>query len=662
MKKNVEIPHALKNQSTKAAALGLQITGAVVAAVLVGACGGGGDGAASVVYLPVATTPQTITQEPLAGPIPPPVPLPDVGPQFEKSPTGVPYPALAGLYPGHDGPVVEDGMVLPWLSANRAPLKFSVKVQTALDTDHNGKPDRLALRIVQPAEVAEGLKTPVIVRPSIYYGDPSYVKKRQPFLGEDQYLRMGYTVVYADTIGSYQSEGCASIMDGAERQAMSEIVRWLAGDPAAKGLDDSGTAVTATWSTSHVAMEGISYGGTLPTMAAATGVTGLEAIVPVDGISSAYDYFSRYNGVIPDELGVVTLNGYAKTSSMQSLPADCKASFAELDAGVDDDTLAYTDFWKQRNTLALAGNIKAATLIAHGQSDNNVKTKNAVQLYQMLHQSGKPVQLWFHAKDHDDPAWQKEWQKQIVLWYSRYLFGVNNGVEAQPTYVRETPPGDKVVGDLGGEPRTDLSDTLTGHCNQPGSAAHNPRDCVTSGGILVKEEAWPKTETLSFHLRRGPAQDTALLLTTDAAEGSVGTPLNLRFDNDSGVFTTRPLANAARFAGTIHVTTTVKFPKGKADLKAKLFVDGQAVTWGWANPALHKSLETPEVIAANTAYKVSLEMMPRDFTVLPGRKISLVIQGYDNWNGQEVSLDLASTTLDMPLVPKANPVFVMKLD
>jgi X-Pro dipeptidyl-peptidase len=561
----------------------------VLVSATISACGGGDNDASLATYPSTATTdPQTITDEPLPGPIPPPVPLPDVGSQFEKSPTGIPYPSLANLYPGHEGPVVEDGMVLPWLTPKRAPLKFNVRVQTTLDTDNNGKPDRLALRIVQPAEVGEGLKTPVIVRPSIYYGDPSYIGKRQPFLGEDQYLRMGYTIVYADTIGSYQSDGCASIMDGAERQAMAEIVRWLAGDPNAKGFDDNGVAMTATWSTNHVAMEGISYGGTLPIMGAVTGVAGLEAIVPVDGISNAYDYFARYNGVIPDELGVVTLNGYAKTSSMQQPPANCQANFAELDVGVDDETLAYTDFWKQRNTLSLTSNIKAATLIGHGQSDNNVKTKNAVQLYQKLRNEEKPVQLWFHAKDHDDPAWQKEWQKQLMLWYSRYLFGVNNGVEAQPSYVRETPPGDKVAGNLGGESRTDMSDALTGHCNQPRSGAHNPRDCVTSGGILVKEEKWPATEVISYHLRRSGAAGKSLLLTTDKAEGSVEGPLTLGNSVDSGSFVTSPLNNATRFAGTIYVTAMTKFPKGKVDLKAKLFVDGEPVTWGWANPSFYK--------------------------------------------------------------------------
>ncbi|MET5012389.1 Xaa-Pro dipeptidyl-peptidase, partial [Burkholderia pseudomallei] len=83
-----------------------------------------------------------------------------------------------------------------------------------------------------------------------------------------------------------------------------------------------------------------------------------------------------------------------------------------------------------------------ATLIAQGQADNNVTTKTATQLYDALYRAKKPVQLWLHSRTHDDPAWQKEWQKQIAMWYSRYLLGVNNGVETQPTYVRETPTGD----------------------------------------------------------------------------------------------------------------------------------------------------------------------------------------------------------------------------
>lgn len=198
----------------------------------------------------------------------------EVGAQFERSPTGLPYPKLATLYPGHDGPIVDNGMILPWLSM-RPPLKSNVMVQTPFDTDQDGKLDRIALRIVQPAEVAEGLKTPVIVRPSVYYADPTYATQtRAPFLGEAEYLRMGYTIVYADSVGTNQSDGCWSVMDRTEREAMASVVRWLTNDPGAPGFDAQGKQVAASWSTGHVAMEGVSYGGTLPTMVAATGCRG----------------------------------------------------------------------------------------------------------------------------------------------------------------------------------------------------------------------------------------------------------------------------------------------------------------------------------------------------------------------------------------------------
>ncbi|MEP7452104.1 CocE/NonD family hydrolase [Phyllobacterium sp. SB3] len=590
--------------------------------------------------------------------VPIPTPLPEIGKQFETSPTGIAYPKLATLYPGRNGPVVEDGMILPWLS-KRAPLKSAVKVLTDMDTDGDGQKDKIALRIVQPAEVTEGLKTPVIVRPSIYYEDSTYeTDSRGPFLGEAQYLRMGFTIVYADSLGSNQSDGCPSIMDGTEREAMADVVRWLVNDPNVKGMDASGRAILAPWSTGHVAMEGVSYGATLATMAAATGVAGLEAIVPVAGISNAYDYFQRYNGV---QIGdVVDLNGYAGEYTSAIRKTACSANKKKLDQGVDDLTFAYNDFWKERNTLLLVNNIKAATLIAHGQSDNNVKTKNSVQLYDTLFEMKKPVQLWLHSRDHDDPAWQKEWQKQILLWYSRYLFGVNNGVEKQDTYVREIPAGDLIAGNLIMPDRDDTSDTLIAHCS---ASAHSPRDCIPAGELLVKEPAWPKTDVVPYYLLRDST--AKLLLTVNATEGNTKIPVRFNAYGNSGAFGTAPLENATRFAGTIRVKINASYLAGVPNLKATLFIDGARVTWGWANPSFYKGLEKEEIINEGENYPLVLEMMPRDFTVLPGSKISVFIEGaYHPRRGgaKETTLDLSQTTLEMPVVKRAIPSTVMMLN
>ncbi|WP_279613828.1 Xaa-Pro dipeptidyl-peptidase [Burkholderia gladioli] len=620
----------------------------MAAAIGLTACGG--DDGASPSAARQVTPLSTATTAPEPAPFAPPQPLPEVGEQFASSPTGLPYPKLATLYPGHNGPSVNDGMILPWLSM-RAPLKQSVMVQTPFDTDQNGKPDRIAIRIVQPAEVAEGLKTPVIVRPSVYYADPTYATQtRAPFLGEAEYLRMGFTVIYADSIGTNLSDGCWSVMDRIEREAMASVVRWLTGDATAPGTDAQGKPVTASWSTGHVAMEGISYGGTLPSMVAATGVPGLEAIVPVEGISSGYDYF-RYNGVIADIDNTVTLGSYMQQEQSSARASICEPARQAAVSASDDGTYAYNDFWKARNTVSLVDRFQAATLIAQGQADNNVKTRNSVQLYDALRRAGKPVQLWLHSRDHDDPAWQKEWQKQILMWYSRYLFGVNNGVEKQPTYVRETPAGDIPVGATISRGEDDTSDTLIGHCH----SGHNPRDCIPTGELFIKEDAWPKTVDAAYYLH-GDGRAGGLL-TPDAADGTAAPSVG--FSKSTAVsYETRPLANATRYSGTIRVAMRGRFAPAVTNVKATLSVDGHDVSYGWANPRFYKGLETPQNIAAGTDYDFVLEMMPRDFTVLPGSKVKLKLQGYQGT--AQVTLDLAHTTLQMPIVPQARVAAVMR--
>lgn len=622
-------------------------------------CGGGKD--ASDTAIPATVAPpetatsaapvQTVTTSPEPAPFKAPTPTPGVGAQFEKSQTNIPYPPLDTLYPGHDGPVVDDGMVLPWLSM-RASKKFSVTVQTPFDTDQDGKSDRVALRVVQPAEVDEGLKTPVIVRPSVYYADPLYASsQRAPFLGEDEYIRMGFTVIYADSLGTNLSDGCWSVMDSTEGEAMAAVVRWLTGDKSAPGYDSSGNPLDASWSTGHVAMEGISYGGTLPTMVAITGVPGLEAIVPVEGISNGYDYF-RYNGVISDVIGTISLPDYIYAEQSTRTADACAPFYETLSTQSDDTTLAYNDFWRARNLLTHADQIKAATLITHGQDDNNVKTKNALQLYDALDKLKKPVQLWLHSRNHDDPVWQKEWAKQVLLWYSRYLFGVNNGVENQPTYVRETPAGDRPTGGATASNNPDNRDNaLTGHCKN----GHNPKDCIPTGELIVKEKAWPVTVTTPYHLRGNG--EVGGLLTPNAAEGVDNKTVS--FDRDYAVtYESGPLANATRYAGTISIAMTGKFLAPATNIKATLSVDGKNVTYGWANPQFYNGLDHVEPILPDTNYSFALEMMPRDFTVLPGSKIKLKLEGFNG--NTHVTLDLAHTSVNMPMVPKARVVEVMK--
>ena len=96
-----------------------------------------------------------------------------------------------------------------------------------------------------------------------------------------------------------------------------------------------------------------------------------------------------------------------------------------------------------------AGKVKAASLVAHGNNDNNVMTKNAAQFYEALKAQGVPHQFYFHQGGHGGapPDFL------LNLWFTKYLWDQDNGVENLPKswVVREAgacPPRETtVVGD-----------------------------------------------------------------------------------------------------------------------------------------------------------------------------------------------------------------------
>ena len=91
-------------------------------------------------------------------------------------------------------------------------------------------------------------------------------------------------------------------------------------------------------------MIGKSYDGTLANGVAATGVEGLDTIVPISAISSWYDY-SRINGTFwfkGEE------DGLAETVDTDP-PAKCAAVNAAMATGQDDETGNYNAFWDSRN-------------------------------------------------------------------------------------------------------------------------------------------------------------------------------------------------------------------------------------------------------------------------------------------------------------------------
>ncbi len=222
---------------------------------------------------------------------------------------------------------VEDGVSQPQFDRANA-IEETLFVQTTVDSDRDGRLDRVRLRLSRPGETeTRGIKVPVIFEHSPYrynLGDAdnhavdfdvlpqegirphargegatrsAFAAPAPDLPGslDDYWVPRGYAVVLGESIGTGYSDGCPTIGDMQETLGTRAIIDWLNGR--APAWNEAGEPVTADWTTGDVGMTGVSYNGTLPNMVATTGVEGLRTIVPVSAISSWYDYY-RANGLV----------------------------------------------------------------------------------------------------------------------------------------------------------------------------------------------------------------------------------------------------------------------------------------------------------------------------------------------------------------------------
>src|SRR5699024_8851320 len=108
----------------------------------------------------------------------------------------------------------------------------------------------------------------------------------------------------------------------------------------------------ADWTTGKVGMVGKSYDGTLANGLAATGVEGLETIVPIGAISNWYDYY-RANGAViaPGGYQGDGLDLLAKGVLTRENPEMCAELMDQLEDDQDRETGDYSKFWDERNYL-----------------------------------------------------------------------------------------------------------------------------------------------------------------------------------------------------------------------------------------------------------------------------------------------------------------------
>jgi X-Pro dipeptidyl-peptidase len=578
-----------------------------------------------------------------------------------------------GAQPAPSLPVFTDGQaqVVPGFADPQRWIRHDLWVETEFDSDGDGRPDRVHVAVTRPAQTeSEGLRVPVVYETSPYFagvgstaqqffwnvrhelGAVPPPRARMPEIEHrslrpvisnanvGEWVPRGYAVVHSESPGTGLSQGCPTIGGANETLAPKAVIDWLNGRARGFESPEGGAEVTAFWSSGRVGMTGTSYDGTLPLAAATTGVEGLEAIIPVSANTSYYHYY-RANGLVRSPGGYLGEDVDVLFDFVNSgAPARrdyCRRTVrdGELAVGQDRRSGDYNGFWAGRDLTADLSGVRAPTLLAHGLGDWNVMPGHSVRVYEALRAQGVPAQLYLHQGGHGGPPPLE----MMNRWFTRYLYGVENGVERDPRawIVREGAASDRPTA-YADYPHPEAEPVTL----RPGGGGRGAGELGAAGSARPVRETL--TDDVSFSgaaLARAGSSEHRLL------------------------YATRELQRPLHISGAPRVTIRLSSSRPATNLSVWLVAlpwieqpnaAASVITRGWADPQNHSSLARGEPLVSGRYYDVTFDLEPDDQVIPAGRRVALMIFASDReftlWPpaGTELTVDLAGTSLSLPVV------------
>lgn len=582
-------------------------------------------------------------------------------------------------------PVFQDGQaqIVPAFANAEEWIRERLWVETEFDSDKDGKKDRVHVGVTRQKQTeTEGLKVPVVYESSPYFagtangrsilwdvrqelGEESPPRSRPPAIPfnpnrtrisnslVNTWVPRGFAVVHSEAPGTGLSTGSPTVGGDPERLAPKAVIDWLNGRAKGYTTIDGTTEVKATWCTGKVGMTGTSYNGTIPVGAATTGVDGLECIIPVAPNTSYYHYY-RSHGLVRHPGGwlgedIDSLYDFINSGD----PARREASDRLYRDGLfaqhrDRKTGDYNPFWAERDLLRYTQNIKCAVLMAHAFNDWNVMPEHSVRISNAV-RGRVPLVQYFHQGGHGgDPPLEL-----MNKWFTRFLYGVDNGVEKGPKsyIVRENAGGGRRSA---GAP--------TEYPDYPHPDAKAVTLSLTAGGNAVGGLATSSSTK----------QDAESL--TDDVQFDVPTLAKAAASPNRLLYATAELKEPLHLSGTPRITIRLSSSTPAANLSVCLvqlpWTDGpigtqNLITRGWADPqnwrALTKggdyqSMERGVPLKPGEFVTLTFDLQPDDQIIPAGKRIGLMIFSSDRdftlWPkaGTKLTVDIAATKLTLPIV------------
>src|SRR4051812_37546781 len=334
--------------------------------------------------------------------------------------------------------------------------------------------------VLRPANLPKDAKTPVILSIGPYFNHSGQTGPVGPaedtpytptgaagpsarfydFVNGAKLMEKGYTYVMVDLRGFGGSSGCLDWSGPGEQADIKAAVEWAAKQP---------------WSTGKVGMYGKSYDAVTGLFGAALKPQGLSAVVAQEPVYDMYRYLYA-NGVryqnslltpalydaIAETPGILGGDSpqYMQNSFNDSARPGCPLQNWADQAGNDDPS---TDYWKQRNLIALAKGTTIPVFMTQGFLEDNTKPDGA---YDFFNGSlAGPKRAWFGMWDHvrgndvdTDTGRLKEGRPgffdEVMRFYDQYLKGITPPVQDPPIAVQTSdgswraeqqwPPADSV--------------------------------------------------------------------------------------------------------------------------------------------------------------------------------------------------------------------------
>jgi hypothetical protein len=295
---------------------------------------------------------------------------------------------------------------------------------------------RLSASVLLPAD-AGGVAAPgpfpaILTQTGYNKGLPLFATSNPYF------VRRGYAHVSVDVRGTGASEGTWEAFSRTEQEDYREVVDWVAAQ---------------SWSNGSIGTWGASFAGISQLFTAAHGLPALKAVFAIVPMGDAYRDIVFTGGqvnasFIPLWMGLVTVLGLIPAEPSSATPEVLATHVASalldfqvptiVQSALGADGKNYDgEFWRTRSPLEAAPRIRVPTFIVGGLKD--LFQRGEPMLYEAIRKQATAKLLigpWTHIDGSRGAGLPRDGVPNLdhiaLMWYDRWLLGVDNGAEQVP--------------------------------------------------------------------------------------------------------------------------------------------------------------------------------------------------------------------------------------